>query len=548
MPQPIPITYTGKDAAVPDWKSFFQDRNQRLERIHQRKQQQQQFEALQKERRRKEFIESIDVDTINTTHDTLKAMEYEMVDGFHDWATEITKKRGEDYTDEDLFKASLLQSRISQDLQKMEGWSKNYAIDMKTAEKNMHLYDKEKVKEKIVNWNPRTDGAYNKSKLDECYRDVPLNEVRYKLKNTEFKDPNIISNTAEKAGLKIANKETFQGTFWDIDTDDNGNIIRQEPKYDNQVGYLKAAIIDSGEEGLLYELAYDKQFNALDDKVKQNYQQAALQATGSKEDAKYLYELNENGETYFPSKSSIRTTPTSKKSTSETKDDRIVINPDQATTTEYNTGKTSNKYIGLGENIQKNEQGNINKPENVSSDEKLGNTIPASKMKNYDIVGLDLDDTKNPKAHLKVEIAERQKTKDGKPVYNWFGYKGTEEEIRKQIYDEETEQKSFLGVKYGDKDTSDAAKTYQEFQQDKNKAEFKVFESKGTLDVLAPIKDNPQIAKQFRGIESVSKTNDDDGNIKVLSGQIDTTQLEKGNKYKVNDQVYVWNGQKLVKE
>jgi len=545
-PAPIPIIYTGKEVAAPDWKTFTRDFNARMDRIHQRKQQQRQFDEVQKERRRREFLESVDVDALNSTNESLKAMEYEMVSGFQDWATDRLKNKEGELSDQDLLEARLLSNRIGQEVQKLEGWSKNQQLDLKAAEKNMHLYDQEKVKEKIVNWNPQKDGGYKSTKLDECYRDVPLDEVRMDMLNNKIKNADSFSNVAEKAGFKISDKTKYNSTFWDVLERQDGT---QEliPNYGNQVQFVKGAINDAEDEGLLWDLSYEKQFEELDVETKKEWMESAKGNGINKEDTKYYYDIVNNPDMYLqPQRDRSREEVT--QSTSDTKDDRIVINPDQATTTEYNTGKTSNRYIGLGENIQKSEQGNINKPENVSSDEKLGNTIPASKMKNYDIVGLDLDDTKNPKAHLKVEIAERQKTKDGKPVYNWFRYKGTEEEIRKQIYDEETEQKSFLGVKYGDKDTSDAAKTYQEFQQDKNKAEFKVFESKGTLDVLAPLKDNPQIAKQFRGIESVSKTNDDDGNIKVLSGQIDTTQLEKGNKYKVNDQVYVWNGQKLVKE
>ena len=52
-PAPIPIIYTGKEVAAPDWKTFTRDFNARMDRIHQRKQQQRQFDEVQKERRRR---------------------------------------------------------------------------------------------------------------------------------------------------------------------------------------------------------------------------------------------------------------------------------------------------------------------------------------------------------------------------------------------------------------------------------------------------------------------------------------------------------------
>jgi len=302
MPQPIPIIYTGKNVAAPNWSELNRDIKNRTAQLGQQRQQKEQFESIQNERRRKEYLDNLDIDKLNSTNEDLLNMKFEMVKGYEDILTQGLTESGGEPTDKDLLEAKKLGLRINQDIAKFNTWNKNWELDKKTAADNLDIYDEKKVNEVINNWNPKEDGAYRGSKLDQTFRDISIEEVRAS-RFTKMRDPNTLWGTSVIAGKEVTSKEQYDEAYFNKITDKDGHE-RIVPDYGAQVGYLKATTTAEGKKGVLAEITYDKEYQkAIKDNkdLQETYEGIALNTTGNKEDAKYIYELENSGGAYFES-------------------------------------------------------------------------------------------------------------------------------------------------------------------------------------------------------------------------------------------------------
>lgn len=295
MPQPlnIPILYTGKNIATPDWKTFTRDINARFAQVSQQKQQQKQFDALQNERQRKEFLRSVDVDALNSTNETLLAQKYELTKGVEDWMTKrLTEKQGE-ITDQDILEARMISNRANQEINRLNNWQKNQQLDQRAALQNIEWYDQEKLKEIITNWDGKT--PYDSSKLELALRDMDISEV-IEPARASIKNPNELSITSEIAGNKVTDQESFNSAYSEI-VEENG-VKKIVPKNKEQINYIKAETA-KGKDAFLKQRAIDKNFSALSQEQQQDYGNKAVNAGAKREDGKYLW-LRDVGGLFAP--------------------------------------------------------------------------------------------------------------------------------------------------------------------------------------------------------------------------------------------------------
>lgn len=308
MPQAIPILYTGENIAVPDWKNFNKDANARRAQVAQRRQQQRQFDALQNERQKNQFLDSIDVDALNSTNEGLLNKKYEVTKGLEDYMTQVlTESRG-DISDQDVLQAKLLTNRANQEIAKMNNWQKNQQLDSRAALKNISLYDQDKLKSEIYNW--KGDTPYNSSRLESALRDMPIDEVIQGMR-ADIKDPNTFTTISEIGGNQVTNKETASSVYFSFG--DQGELI---PNDDAQLRYIKTASV-TGDDAFLKQRSIDKNFSELDDVEKQSYANQAVKAGGKAEDGKFLWLRDQGG--MFPVKEDVKTAPIKEKATEKSK-------------------------------------------------------------------------------------------------------------------------------------------------------------------------------------------------------------------------------------
>jgi hypothetical protein len=316
-----PIIYTGKEVAVPNWNEFNRNFNARMAQISQQRQQQRQFEQLQKERRRKEFFESLDIDQFNFTSENLKSKQYQVVKGVEDYITNTLKQSDGDLSDEDLLKSRMLSGRAQQEIQKYANWEKNWKVDLQAAQDSLGvLYDEEKVKELIAGWDGNT--PYKKSRLEQAFRDVSPEEIRAR-RFQKTQDPNYINVVGRMNGKDVQGREQYDEAYYNKRVDEDGNEYLV-PDYRAQVGFLKSMTVEEEEQGLLAERAYDKQFNSLGDDLKKTYIEKAKGLGLGEDDAKYVYELDQAGGAYFSQPTKFKATEKQDPKTGG-KDKRTVI-------------------------------------------------------------------------------------------------------------------------------------------------------------------------------------------------------------------------------
>jgi hypothetical protein len=296
MAQPlnIPILYTGKNVARPDWRGYTQDQNQRIAQLSQQRQQQRQFEALQNERMRKDFLNSIDIDDVNFTNEGLLSQKYQITKGVEDYMTQVLTEREGEVTDEDIMTVRMLSNRANQEINKLNNWQKNQEIDKRAALQNMNLYDQQKLKDNIYNWDGRS--PYNESRLESALRDMPIEEV-IETTRADIKNPNTFTTISEISGNKVTDKTTYDRAYY---TRENGNLI---PNDKAQIDYIKVNTA-RGNDAVLKQRSIDTNFGQLSPTDQQSYANKAVKAGAKPEDGKYLWLRDQGG--MFPTESDLK--------------------------------------------------------------------------------------------------------------------------------------------------------------------------------------------------------------------------------------------------
>lgn len=297
MPEQIPILYTGKNVARPDFKSMTKSIQNSFAQARNRKQQQAQFDSLQNERATKEFLKNLDIDEVKSTNEGLTIQGYRAYKDLEDQLTSLLKENGGRVDVQDQVAARRLSTDANQEVAQINESSKNWSLDKMAALKNPDLYDLEKAKGVIFNYDGKE--PYSESRLDQVYRDMSIEEVRDR-NFQKMRDPDSFRTTAMVGGKEINGEQEYDDAYFNKVIDEQGNT-KIVPDYAAQVGFLQARTADEGKVGVLFERAYDDQFNKASKQDQELYKAKARKFTGREENAHYLYELDTADGKYFES-------------------------------------------------------------------------------------------------------------------------------------------------------------------------------------------------------------------------------------------------------
>ena len=127
IPQiPQSVLYTGRNIAVPDWKSFNKDLNARMDMIRREKQQERQFQRQRQDQMNKEFLESVDMDRLNFTHGQFQQASADIYQTFDETVAGIVQDKKGEMSVQDIMKVKALSSSAEQNIAKFKNWEKNW--------------------------------------------------------------------------------------------------------------------------------------------------------------------------------------------------------------------------------------------------------------------------------------------------------------------------------------------------------------------------------------------------------------------------------------
>lgn len=310
IPQPQ-MLYTGLNVAVPDWKSFNQDFNARLDMIRREKQQQKQFESQRQDQINREFLKTIDIEQLNFADANLRQQAADIYKGFEGFAANIVEGKKGKLDFQDIMNAQAAASVASQDMSKIKAWDVNHQKDVMVASdpKLNKEIDLEKAKIDVFGYDGKT--PYTESRLK--IREWTPEEFSDKLK-AEYKDANKRTVIMSSAGLGDVKGSTadeltvsFVEKLYDISKDPKG-FTTLTLKKDKAIQEVKTMAMSQdyrqGQYGLLS--AFDK----LPDKEKEIYESLAENETGKKEDAPYSWFVDKHMQDKYPRTITDRKEPT----------------------------------------------------------------------------------------------------------------------------------------------------------------------------------------------------------------------------------------------
>lgn len=300
IPQPQ-MLYTGLNVAVPDWKSFNQDFNARMDQIRREKQQQKQFDSQRQDQINREFLKTVDIDQINFADANLKQQAADIYKGFEGFATNIVEGKKGKMDFQDIMNAQAAAKRAEQEVTKIKAWDLNHQKDMMVASdpKLNKEIDLEKAKVDVFGYDGKTPYTESRLKIKEWTPE----EFSDKLK-AEYDDANKRTVIMTSAGLGDVKGNTsdeltvsFVEKLYDISKDPTG-FTTLTLKKDKAIQEVKTMAMSQdyrqGQYGLLS--AFDK----LPQDEKDIYESLAKKETGRKEDAPYSWFVDKHMQEKYP--------------------------------------------------------------------------------------------------------------------------------------------------------------------------------------------------------------------------------------------------------
>jgi hypothetical protein len=418
IPQ-TPILYTGKNVAVPDWKSFNKELNARFDMVRREKQQQRQFETQQQAQLNREFLRNVDVDRINFANANIQQQSANVYNRFDDAvATMVETKKGE-LSIQDIMNGRALASRANQEITKFKSWESNWMKDMQAIN------------------DPRISGKFSdESKASVVNYDgkAPYSETRLQIKpwdaiETEQKLNKSITNSNEVSAFSYLNgqgdiktKEEYTERFWQTEAgidgiprlvrDANGDAI---PKWNEQIKYVKGVLTSN--EFSQGRIGVVDRFEALSPEQKTLWEDIAKNNGLDEEDAPIMHFMKDNNP--FTTKRVIteqKISPTAKKSYFYSYGgDRTDINLEESDKLTYGGQQFENVYQ-LGTKKVKLGKGYTIK----GAKEAQGNKLVSVDDKVYDdaeVVGVNMTNGKAKEVIFSVPEKGVDTDKEGNILY-----------------------------------------------------------------------------------------------------------------------------------
>ena len=324
IPQiPQSVLYTGRNIAVPDWKSFNKDLNARMDMIRREKQQERQFQRQRQDQMNKEFLESVDMDRLNFTHGQFQQASADIYQTFDETVAGIVQDKKGEMSVQDIMKVKALSSSAEQNIAKFKNWEKNWIIDQKAYLDNPDKYSKES-RDAIFNYDGKS--PYNESKLKLAPWD--LYTTKKKLQDVTTKANEASTFSFFNGQGDIRSEGEFTAKFWQSTkegeqivpvVDSNGMAI---PNYEEQGKFVKGLLASNqfaqGREAMVEE------YKKLKPEQQKMWDDLALRYgldTEGQGDGEILYMMHPDGLDMNPFETGIKRTAY-KPTTSGTGDDK----------------------------------------------------------------------------------------------------------------------------------------------------------------------------------------------------------------------------------
>jgi hypothetical protein len=511
LASPIPLPNIQLKVFQPDVQKYLPNRLARIRAIGERARQDKLRKEAYQNALAKEFRD-IDIEKQKLSTDYWNEEQEKLINGFLDWSATRQAQEDKAFTGAELAAARKYANDVSHKLDRMALSEEQYKKDSKFIEDNLADIDPE-FKLAYDNYDPKRGALYTDylkyHDLKPALRTYDTTEVaeqmfdNYLAKDKVNEFVNLYEDTH---GNEVKDITKFLGKYYNVD--EAGKPV--SPNQKEQFDFLQSAM---GRD-VRWQNGTMKEFDALDDEKKQFYSDLAegipvssrrgyyserditVDPTLSKKDAYLYYLYDKEADNIFKGNRYItvkeKELVDKKKPDVKNKggwrvvDGRYDVSSVKPTSFPYDNGLKTNNYYQLGVNEFKNLSSVIVSPVDVSGEGvNYGETMTSDDFKNYDIIGLDFSTPEDPMLHYNVYVGDEAVMRNGKPVYNRFGYSGTEEEI-------------MADIKARRKDDKKGAK--EEIKNVKqwigNGTLTPVMERK-TKDILAPINSNPTYANQF---------------------------------------------------